>query len=58
MKVLIAGGGIGGLVLALGFTDLDAVITPAELADIANRYKQLAGFDRDRLNRSGDAPAR
>jgi 2-polyprenyl-6-methoxyphenol hydroxylase-like FAD-dependent oxidoreductase len=33
-----------------GFTDLDAVISRAERETIAAEYKQLAGFDRDRLN--------
>jgi 2-polyprenyl-6-methoxyphenol hydroxylase-like FAD-dependent oxidoreductase len=33
-----------------GFTDLDAVISQQELEEISIRYKQLAGFDRDRLN--------
>ncbi|MDQ6832595.1 MAG: FAD-dependent monooxygenase, partial [Chloroflexota bacterium] len=34
-----------------GFTDLDAVISHAELAAIAAEYKQIAGFDRETLNR-------
>ena len=34
-----------------GFTDLDAVISRAELEAIAAEYKQIAGFDRDMLNR-------
>lgn len=34
-----------------GFTDLDAVISHAELAAIAAEYKQIAGFDRATLNR-------
>lgn len=33
-----------------GFTDIDAVIPRAELAEIAERYKQMAGFDKDTLN--------
>ncbi len=33
-----------------GFTNLDDVITQAELEEVANRYKAVAGFDRDRLN--------
>jgi 2-polyprenyl-6-methoxyphenol hydroxylase-like FAD-dependent oxidoreductase len=41
-----------------GFTDLDAVIAPSELAEIAGRYKQIAGFDRDRLNQGAAPPAR
>ena len=32
-----------------GFTRLDDVIGRDELEEIANRYKQIAGFDRDRL---------
>lgn len=38
-----------------GFTDLDAVITQAELEAVAQRYKQIAGFDRDSLNRRDPA---
>ncbi len=34
-----------------GFADLDAVISRAELAAIAAEYKQIAGFDRETLNR-------
>ena len=34
-----------------GFDDLDAVISRTELEAIAAEYKQLAGFDRDALNR-------
>jgi 2-polyprenyl-6-methoxyphenol hydroxylase-like FAD-dependent oxidoreductase len=42
-----------------GFTDIDAVIPRTELEEIANRYKTIAGFDRDRLNAQGGAgPAR
>jgi 5-methylphenazine-1-carboxylate 1-monooxygenase len=32
-----------------GFDDLNDVISQRELEDIAQRYKQLAGFDRERL---------
>ena len=38
-----------------GFARLDDVVEPAELEEVASRYKQLAGFDRDTLNRLGDA---
>jgi 2-polyprenyl-6-methoxyphenol hydroxylase-like FAD-dependent oxidoreductase len=38
-----------------GFTDLDAVITRAELEAVAQRYKQIAGFDRESLNRRDPA---
>ncbi len=34
-----------------GFTDLDVVISRAELEAIAAEYKQIAGFDRETLNR-------
>jgi 2-polyprenyl-6-methoxyphenol hydroxylase-like FAD-dependent oxidoreductase len=34
-----------------GFDDLDVVISRAELEAIAAEYKQIAGFDRDALNR-------
>ncbi|MCA1725902.1 MAG: FAD-dependent monooxygenase, partial [Thermomicrobia bacterium] len=34
-----------------GFTDLDAVISRAEREAIAAEYKQIAGFDRETLNR-------
>ena len=34
-----------------GFADLDIVISRAELEAIAAAYKQIAGFDRDALNR-------
>jgi 2-polyprenyl-6-methoxyphenol hydroxylase-like FAD-dependent oxidoreductase len=33
-----------------GFTNLYDVITRAELEEVANRYKAVAGFDRERLN--------
>jgi 2-polyprenyl-6-methoxyphenol hydroxylase-like FAD-dependent oxidoreductase len=33
-----------------GFADLHAVITPEELQQVADDYKQLAGFDRDSVN--------
>jgi 2-polyprenyl-6-methoxyphenol hydroxylase-like FAD-dependent oxidoreductase len=34
-----------------GFDRLEDVISQAELEEIANRYKQIAGFDKERLNR-------
>ncbi|USK58193.1 flavin-dependent oxidoreductase [Peribacillus asahii] len=34
-----------------GIESLDDVITHQELEDIANKYKKIAGFDRDTLNR-------
>ncbi|MBN34088.1 MAG: flavin-dependent oxidoreductase [Rhodospirillaceae bacterium] len=37
-----------------GFADLDDVISQTELETIAARYKKVAGFDRDRLNRLRD----
>lgn len=36
-----------------GFSDLDAVISRAELEDISLRYKRIAGFDRQSLQKSG-----
>ncbi|WP_081415998.1 flavin-dependent oxidoreductase [Peribacillus kribbensis] len=33
-----------------GFTSLNDVITQRELEDISNQYKQIAGFDREKLN--------
>ncbi|HIW34906.1 MAG TPA: flavin-dependent oxidoreductase [Candidatus Paenibacillus intestinavium] len=33
-----------------GFTRLDDVISQAELEEVANRYKQIAGFDKQQLN--------
>ena len=33
-----------------GFRNLHDVISRAELEEVANRYKAVAGFDRDRLN--------
>lgn len=33
-----------------GFADIEHVITRTELEEIANRYKQIAGFARDALN--------
>ncbi|MBS4211635.1 MULTISPECIES: flavin-dependent oxidoreductase [Neobacillus] len=33
-----------------GFANLDDVISQQELQDIANQYKQIAGFDREKLN--------
>jgi 2-polyprenyl-6-methoxyphenol hydroxylase-like FAD-dependent oxidoreductase len=38
-----------------GFERIEDVISRAELEAVAQRYKQLAGFDRDTLNRQGDA---
>lgn len=35
-----------------GFARLDEVVTRQELEEVAARYKQIAGFDRDRLNQS------
>jgi hypothetical protein len=107
-KVLIAGGGIGGLVAALaeallaerdvpaalrdyeqarlgptaaivlsnrkqgpeavmqlveerapnGFDRLTDAISDAELEEIASHFKQIAGFDRDWLNRQGSSLGR
>jgi 5-methylphenazine-1-carboxylate 1-monooxygenase len=37
-----------------GFTRLSDVISYRELEEIANRYKAIAGFDRDRLNAQRD----
>lgn len=34
----------------LGYTQLHEVISQAELEEIANRYKQIAGFDKQNLN--------
>ena len=31
-------------------TDIEDVLTPAELEETASRYKQIAGFDKDALN--------
>ncbi len=36
-----------------GFSHIESVIPRAELEEIANRYKAIAGFDRDRLNAQG-----
>ncbi len=33
-----------------GFTKLDDVISPQELAEIADAYKRTAGFDAETLN--------
>ncbi|WP_160723042.1 flavin-dependent oxidoreductase [Bacillus sp. USDA818B3_A] len=33
-----------------GFTNLDDVVSYQELEEIANKYKQIAGFDREKLN--------
>lgn len=33
-----------------GFTNLDDVISYQELAEIASQYKQIAGFDKEKLN--------
>ena len=37
----------------MGFDRLEDVISLAELDEIARRYKQLAGFDPEALNRMG-----
>jgi len=37
-----------------GFADIETVIPRTELEAIANRYKAIAGFDRDRLNAKGN----
>jgi hypothetical protein len=34
-----------------GFQNLHDVITQKELEDIAGRYKQIAGFEKDTLNK-------
>ncbi|WP_218028225.1 flavin-dependent oxidoreductase [Paenibacillus xylaniclasticus] len=34
-----------------GFERLEDVISQAELEEVANRYKQIAGFDKEQLNR-------
>ena len=34
-----------------GFSNLHDIITQEELEDIASRYKQIAGFEKDELNR-------
>jgi hypothetical protein len=64
--ILIVGGGIGGLALALDkavgvgvnllphsgdkpFARVDEVISPAELREISEHYKRVAGYDRDAL---------
>jgi len=36
-----------------GFDSLEDVITQAELEEIAKRYKQVAGFDQETLNKKG-----
>lgn len=38
-----------------GFERLDDVISAAELEEVAARYKQIAGFDRETLNAKDDA---
>jgi hypothetical protein len=38
-----------------GFTRLSDIISYRELEEIANRYKAIAGFDRDRLDARRDA---
>ena len=40
-----------------GFTDVGSLFAPNELADIAGRYKAIAGFDRERLNALSGEPA-
>lgn len=41
-----------------GFDHIDDVISPQDLQDIANRYKQTAGFDLAAVNReNGEKPA-
>jgi 2-polyprenyl-6-methoxyphenol hydroxylase-like FAD-dependent oxidoreductase len=37
-----------------GFKDVTSIFAPGELEEISNRYKALAGFDRDRLNALND----
>lgn len=41
-----------------GFERLDDVISQAELQEIADRYKQIAGFDKERLNKLGQVKVR
>jgi 2-polyprenyl-6-methoxyphenol hydroxylase-like FAD-dependent oxidoreductase len=41
-----------------GFSDIDAVIPRAEREAIANRYKQVAGFQKDALNARPSLSAR
>ena len=38
-----------------GFEQLEDVISQQELQDVADRYKQLAGFDKDTLNAKDDS---
>jgi 2-polyprenyl-6-methoxyphenol hydroxylase-like FAD-dependent oxidoreductase len=40
-----------------GFSDIEQVISRSELQAIADRYKQIAGFDKETLNRSQAARA-
>ena len=40
-----------------GFTDVAEVFAPDELEGIADRYKTIAGFDRERLNALSSEPA-
>ncbi len=40
-----------------GFKDVAPVFAPGELEEIASRYKAIAGFDREKLNALGSAPA-
>lgn len=37
----------------LGFSQIEDVLTPAELEGTAAGYKQIAGFDKDALNARG-----
>ena len=41
-----------------GFRNLDDVISQAELEEVATRYKAVAGFDRDSLDRAGRSTGR
>jgi 2-polyprenyl-6-methoxyphenol hydroxylase-like FAD-dependent oxidoreductase len=42
-----------------GFKDIETVIPRRELEEVANRYKAIAGFDREKLNAKGTtAPSR
>ncbi len=38
-----------------GFENLHDVISESELEEVASKYKQLAGFDKDSLNSKDDA---
>ena len=56
-EILVVGGGIGDERTGdRPFARIEEVIDPAELRAISERYKRVAGYDRDTLTRKEATP--